>query len=125
VHGWQYGPGIYAGEPQAFLFGWGSDFPRASDFIISQFSCGAIGTTNAPGLCDENLDAAIEDAQRLQATDPAAANAAWIEIEHKLIKDAIWAPFLNPVSASAFSARTENIEVNPEWGILLSRLWVQ
>ena len=92
---------------------------------MSQFSCRAIGTSNAPGLCDENLDAAIEKAQRLQATNPAAANAAWIEIEHQLVKDAIWAPFLNPVSTYAFSARTENVEVNQNLGILLSRLWVR
>jgi len=25
----------------------------------------------------------------------------------------------------AFSARTENIQVHPQWGVLLSRLWVQ
>ena len=119
----EYERGIHAHEPQAFLYGWGGDTPRASDFIISQFRCKA--QANASGVCDENLDAAIEDAQLLEATEPAAANAAWVEIEHQLVKDAVWAPFLNPVSASAFSARTENIEVNPQWGILLSRLWVQ
>ena len=34
---------------------------------------------NLSGL-SESLDAAIDEAQRLQATDPAAANSAWIEM---------------------------------------------
>ena len=67
----------------------------------------------------------MAEAERLQETDPAAANAAWIAIEHTLVKEAIWAPLINPVRAYAFSARTENVEVNPQWGILLSRLWVR
>jgi hypothetical protein len=33
--------------------------------------------------------------------------------------------YLNPVAAYAFSARAENIQFHPYWGILLSRLWVQ
>jgi hypothetical protein len=103
--------------------GWVIDYPRAGNFIPHVFRCEA--SDNVSGLCDKNLDAAMAVAQRLQAADPAAANAAWIEIEHKLIKDAIWAPLINPVRPYAFSARTENIEVNPEWGILLSRLWVR
>jgi ABC-type transport system substrate-binding protein len=114
---------IDAGEGQAYLFGWISIYPSAHDFIDPQFRCGA--PFNNSGLCSESLDAAIDEAQRLQATDPAAANSAWIEIEHRLVEDAIWVPLTNPVSAFAFSARTENIEVHPQWGILLSRLWVQ
>jgi ABC-type transport system substrate-binding protein len=76
-------------------------------------------------LCSDTLDAQIEQAQRLQATDPTASNSAWIEIEHQLVEDAAWAPLTNLVSAYAFSARTENIQVHPQWGILLSRLWVK
>ena len=77
------------------------------------------------GLCIPSLDAQIEEAQRLQATDPAAANSAWTEIEHQLVDDAVWAPMTNPVAAYAFSARVENIQVHSQWGVLLSRLWVQ
>jgi peptide/nickel transport system substrate-binding protein len=112
-----------AGKAQAYLSGWGSIYPSAYDFIDPQFRCGAF--FNLSGLCSESLDAAIDEAQRLQVTDPAAANSAWIEIEHRLVEDAIWVPLTNQVSTYAFSARAENIQVNPKWGILLSRLWVQ
>jgi peptide/nickel transport system substrate-binding protein len=119
----EYAGAIYGGDAQTYLFGWQSGYPGAGDFIPPQFRCGA--SFNASGLCDEKLDAAIDDAQRLQATDPAAANSAWTQIEHQLVRDAVWAPLVNPVSTFAFSARTENVQDHPEWGILLSRLWVQ
>ena len=119
----QYWGAVYAGEAQAFLTGWGSIYPSAHDFIYPQFSCG--GFANPSGYCSKTLDAAIDEAQRLQATDPAAANSAWIEIEHRLVEEAVWVPLTNPVSTYAFSARTENVQVHPQYGILLSRLWVQ
>ena len=119
----EYAGAIYAGEPQAYLFGWSSDYPRAVNFLDTQFRCGS--PYNTSGLCNESLDAANEEAQRLQATDPAASNSAWIEIEHQLVEDAIWVPVTNLVSAYVFSARTENVQVHPQWGVLLSRLWVQ
>jgi len=119
----KYFGAVNAGKAQAYLSGWGSIYPSAHDFIDPQFRCGA--PFNISGLCSESLDAAIDDAQRLQATDPSAANGAWIEIEHRLVEEAIWVPLTNPVSTYAFSARTENIQVHPQWGVLLSRLWVQ
>ena len=119
----EYVGAVYGGEAQTYLFGWIAGFPSAGDVIPPQFTCGS--PANASGLCDEELDAAIEEAQRLQATDPAGANAAWTEIEHQLVEDAVWAPVANFGSTYAFSARTENVQVHPQWGILLSRLWVQ
>jgi peptide/nickel transport system substrate-binding protein len=119
----RYVGAVYGGKAQAYLFGWIPGYPGAGDFIPPQFRCGA--DANASGLCDERLDAAIDEAQRLQATDPAASNSAWTEIEHQLVDDAIWAPLTNSISAYAFSARTDNVQIHPVWGILLSRLWVQ
>jgi ABC-type transport system substrate-binding protein len=67
-----------------------SVYPSAYDFIDPVFSCGGFG--NLSGYCSRSLDAAIDKAQRLQATDPAAANSAWIEIEHQLVEEALWSP---------------------------------
>jgi peptide/nickel transport system substrate-binding protein len=119
----EYFGAIEAGEAQAYLTGWLSVYPSAYDFINPVFSCGGFG--NLADYCSRSLDAAIDEAQRLQASDPAAANSAWIEIEHQLVEDAIWVPVLNPILAYAFSARTENVQIHPQWGVLLSRLWVQ
>jgi ABC-type transport system substrate-binding protein len=67
----------------------------------------------------------MDEALRLQATDPAAANRAWTDIEHQLVEEAVQTPLANPFFTQAVSARTENVQVNPQWGILLSRLWVR
>jgi ABC-type transport system substrate-binding protein/class 3 adenylate cyclase/sugar lactone lactonase YvrE len=120
---YEWPPPNRPGDPHVYLSGWGTDYLRASDFIESNFRCGA--GANASGLCDERLDARIEEAKQLQLTDPAAANAAWIEIEHGLVDDAVWAPLTNAVATDAFSARVGNIQFHPQWGVLLSRLWVR
>jgi peptide/nickel transport system substrate-binding protein len=119
----KYSSVINTGRPQAYISGWSSIYPSAADFLPPNFRCGA--PFNLSGLCNEALDAAMAEAQRFQASDPAAANSAWIEIEHRLVKDAIWVPLWNNVSTFSFSARVENIQVHPQWGVLLSRLWVQ
>jgi peptide/nickel transport system substrate-binding protein len=110
-------------DPHVYLSGWATDYLRAGDFIDTQFRCGANG--NASGLCNDRLDARIEEAKQLQETDPAAANRAWIEIEHQLVRDAVWAPLTNPLTAYAFSDRVGNVQVHPQWGLLLSRVWVR
>jgi peptide/nickel transport system substrate-binding protein len=109
--------------PHVYLSGWATDYLRAANFIETQFRCGA--GANVGGYCDPRLDARIDEAKQLQQTDPAAANAAWVEIEHQLVREAVWAPLTNPLTPYAFSARVGNVQVHPQWGLLLSRLWVQ
>ena len=118
-----YAEGIYAGEPQMYLFGWGTDYLGAGDFLESQFRCES--SVNASNLCSRSLDRRMERAKELQRTDPSAANAAWSEIEHDLVEAGIWAPVTNLVSSHVFSARVGNAQVHPQWGLLLSRLWVR
>jgi peptide/nickel transport system substrate-binding protein len=119
----EYVNAVYGGEPQMFLFGWGSDYPRPGDFIESQFHCGS--PVNVTHFCSHRLDRRMQEAKELQTTDPAAANSAWSEIEHDLVEASAWIPFSNHVAAYVFSARTGNVQVHPQWGLLLSRLWVQ
>ena len=103
--------------------GWATTYSGAGGFIDDEFRCER--PSNASGLCTSSFEEKITEAQRLEATDPAAANQAWIEIEHQLVEDAVWAPLINPVSTYAISARMENVQVHPQWGILMSRLWVR
>jgi peptide/nickel transport system substrate-binding protein len=111
------------GHPQLYLSGWIRDYSGASNFIDPQFGCGSGG--NPSGYCSPSLDARMDEALRLQGTDPGAANRAWTEIEHQLVEEAAQAPLTNPVFSSAVSARVGDVQVHPQWGILLSRLWVQ
>jgi len=126
----EYWPALYppaaAGSPehpQIYISGWISDYPGAGNFIEPQFGCGSFG--NPSGWCDEALDRRIDEALLLYTTDPGAANRAWAEIERGLVEDAAMAPVTNPVFTNAVSARVENVQVHPQWGLLLSRIWVQ
>jgi peptide/nickel transport system substrate-binding protein len=110
-------------HPQIYLSGWAPDYPFASNFIDPQFACGGPG--NPSGYCSRSVDAEMNRARQLQATDPGAATRAWTQIEHRLVEEAAQAPLTNPVTTYAVSARTENVQINPQWGILLSRVWVQ
>jgi ABC-type transport system substrate-binding protein len=107
------------------MSGWAADYPGPGNFIGPQFSCGAAGFGNPSGWCSSELDAQIEEALQLIETDPGAASRAWTEIEHGLVEEAAMAPVTNPVTTHAVSARVENVQVHPQWGLLLSRVWVQ
>jgi peptide/nickel transport system substrate-binding protein len=110
-------------HPHVFMSGWIQDFPAASNFIEPQFRCGAFG--NPSDWCSEDLDARIDEAQRIPADDPGAIGRAWSDIEHGLVDDGAQAPLTNPITTHAISARTENVQINPQWGMLLSLIWVQ
>lgn len=110
------------GHPQVFLYGWIQDWPAAGNFIVPLFSCDVV---NPFGYCSRSLDARVDKALGLQATDPGAADRLWTDIEHRLVEDAALAPLTNPIFTRAVSARVENVQVHPQWGILFSRLWVQ
>jgi peptide/nickel transport system substrate-binding protein len=112
-----------SGHPQVYLSGWIQDYPGASNFLQQQFQCGSL--FNPSGYCSRSLDARMDEALQLQATDPGAANRLWTDIEHQLMEEAAQAPLTNPVFTRALSARVENVQIHPQWGLLLSRLWVQ
>jgi peptide/nickel transport system substrate-binding protein len=115
--------GLKTGEPQGFWLGWLPGYPSANEFLSPLFECGS--SFNVTGACDEALDDQFEEARALQATDPAAANLKWTEIEHQLVEDAVWVPLANPVVNYSLSTRVGNVQVNPMLGILFGQLWVK
>jgi peptide/nickel transport system substrate-binding protein len=118
-----YFPGPDSERYQVYAGGWSPTYPGAGGFIDEFFRCGI--PSQGPITCSERLDAAIEEARRIHATDPPAAHAAWVEIEHGLVEEAVWVPMTNPATPYAFSDRVENVQVHPELGILVSQLWVR
>ena len=69
-------------------------------------------------------DRQLDGAERLQTTDPSGADVAWSRIDHALVDQAVWVPLANPLDTAAFSARVQNVQIHPQWGLLLSRVWV-
>lgn len=107
---------------QMYMSAWLADYPGAGGFIDVQFRCRGLGNTS--GLCSSKFDVMIDEAQRLQLTDPAASNAAWAQVDRALVREAVWVPLTNPIDSYAFSDRVENVQIHPQWSVLLSRLWV-
>jgi ABC-type oligopeptide transport system substrate-binding subunit len=104
------------------MSGWVADYPGAGGFIDDQFRCGT--PANAAGLCDASLDRQLDAAEGLQTTDPSAADVACSRIDHALVDQAVWVPLANPLNTDVFSARVHNVQIHPQWRMLLSRVWV-
>ena len=109
-------------HPQVLSYVWFSGYPGASEFLSTQYGCGA--NFNVTGYCDRSIDRRIADARTLQTTDPGSANRAWSEIEHDLVDGATMVPVANPILTFVVSERAGNVAINPQFGVLLSQMWV-
>jgi peptide/nickel transport system substrate-binding protein len=110
------------GFPQILWGGWIADYPAASNFIQSLFSCAGEGIAR---FCDRALERRIDRAVRLETTDPAAANPLWAKLDREITDKALWVPLFNLYGADLVSKRVRNYQYNPERGALLSQLWVR
>jgi peptide/nickel transport system substrate-binding protein len=111
--------------------GWVLDFPSAEGFLRPLLSCAGYNpaspetTTNISGFCDRSIDAQMSRAASAQVHDPAEATVLWQRVEDAALAQAPVVPAFNPTYVSLVSARVGNYQYNPQWGILLSQLWVK
>ena len=115
-------------HPHVYFAGWAQDYPAASNFMVPLFACpseDSFNTFNTSGWCSRSLDQKMDAALRLYTTDPGASSRAWARVEHQVIREALVTPLANPLSRYAVAERVANVQVNPQWGLLLSRLWVE
>jgi YVTN family beta-propeller protein len=106
--------------------GWLADFPAASNFYLSLFSC----DTTAAGLlkgrpCNRDLDALAEQAYQAEGTDPGAARAKWTAIDRMLTDEATILALDNEQEVTVVSQRVGNYQSSPLGGPLLSQIWVK
>jgi peptide/nickel transport system substrate-binding protein len=105
-----------------FSYTWETEYLGAWEFLNPQYGCGE--NWNVTGHCDKAIDHRIEDARSLQTSDPGSANRAWSEIEHDLVDGAALVSVANPTSTIVVSGRAGNVQINPQFGVLLSQIWV-
>jgi YVTN family beta-propeller protein len=103
--------------------GWAADFPTPSGFLEALQSCHGPG--NATGLCDPSLDATMERAKQLQATDGAAAAVAWQTAERRVVSLAALVPTVTTLTTSFTGARVGNVAHHPVFGPLFDQMWVR
>jgi len=106
-----------------YLGGWSADYPAASNFIQSMFSCDA--TIYDSGFCDPRIDEMIDHALEVQTQDAAAAGALWAEIDRAIVDEAPIQWIANPLDVELVSERVGNYQFGNQWGVLLNQLWVR
>ena len=79
---------------------------------------------NVSHFCDPVVERAMHRALALQASDPAAANAAWADVDRMITDRSPWLAYANPQDVYFVSERVGNVQINPQWKLLLDQLWV-
>ena len=115
---------------QAGFNGWGADYPAASGFFSQVFTCPALhpanqNSVNPSQTCNRRIDQAVKRALTLQTTAPAASNDAWVAADRLVTNIAPWVPLLNPRRVVVVSRRVQNVQSNPQWGLLIDQIWVK
>jgi peptide/nickel transport system substrate-binding protein len=112
---------------QIGFWGWGPDFPAPSQFLQQLFSCGTMPPHgyNLSHFCDPAVERAMHRALALQATDPAAANSAWADVDRMITDRSPWLAYATPRFVYFVSDRVGNLQFNPQWALLLDQLWVR
>ncbi|HTI29436.1 MAG TPA: ABC transporter substrate-binding protein [Methylomirabilota bacterium] len=104
-----------------FPSGWGPDYLAPSIFF-GLFTCGSDSGIN---FCDPGgFDIAYHNALDLQPIDPAAAWAAWADVDRQATDLALWAPLYN-AGGDFVSGRVGNYQFSPTGEILFDQMWVQ
>ena len=109
---------------------WVPDYPAASTFIKTLLSCRAYeprssGNNNAAGFCNRRIDAQMERALALEATNRQTANALWARIDREITDQAPWVAKTNHNFVALLSRRAGNYQYNPQFGMLIDQLWVR
>ena len=73
-------------------------------------------------FCDPRVDAAIEKAEALQATDLRAAGVMWQRLDRELTNSAVWVPLVNPHWIDVVSRRVHNYEAFPNLGLIADQV---
>jgi peptide/nickel transport system substrate-binding protein len=115
-----YGP--KEGSPlQVGLTAWAIDYPAPSTFF-DQLRC---GVADPARFCDPAIDRQMDEALKLQATDPAAADELWAKIDRDITDQAPWIGYATPRKANFVGSRVGNFQFHPVWWTLLDQLWVR
>jgi hypothetical protein len=101
----------------------GHRLPTESGFLVPLLAGGNAYKTG--GFCDPDIDQRMNQATRLQLTNPRSAHQRWSSIEHGLIDRAPFVPVAYANLVNLLSERVGNYQSHPQWGPLLDQMWVR
>jgi peptide/nickel transport system substrate-binding protein len=108
---------------------WYQDYPAQSDFLNVLLGCGSIhpnsdASPNIAAFCDKTIEAKITQAEALETTNPSQAAKLWTQIDHMDTDQAPWVDMYNPKQIDFLSKNVKGYSWNPQWYILIDRLWL-
>ena len=101
----------------------GAELPTAENFIRPLVTCG--GEANFGHFCDRRVDRKVARALQIQGRDPAAANQIWEQLDREITDRAAWLPLYNVYGGDLIAKRAGNYQYNPQYGAILSQIWVR
>lgn len=115
---------------QIALAGWNADYPSASSFLQTLFSCETFhpNSDNSPnysGFCDPKIDRKMQDAAMLALTDREASNHAWSEVDREIMAQAPFVPLSQTQRVLLLSRRAKNVIITLNDEILFSQIQLQ
>jgi peptide/nickel transport system substrate-binding protein len=122
-------------DRQAGVGGFGKDYPSPNN-AFSLFTCDSntrnpVSNANPAAFCKPSIDAQIERAKALQATNASAAAALWSSIDRQITNQAPWLAMKVFLSTDFISRRSGNYKycwLAGETGLVgacLDQLWVR
>ncbi len=108
---------------------WYQDYPAPSDFLNVLLGCTHIvknsdASPNIAAFCQPSIQAQINKAESIEATDPTEAASLWTTVDHEDTLAAPWVDLYNPKQLDFLSANVHGYEWNPQWYILIDQLWL-
>jgi peptide/nickel transport system substrate-binding protein len=108
---------------------WYQDYPAASDFLNVLLGCGSVhpnsdASPNIAAFCQKNIQSQINQAESAGATNPSEAARLWTQVDHEDTNAAPWVDLFNPKQIDVLSKNVHGYMWNPEWNILIDRLWL-
>ncbi len=108
---------------------WYQDYPAQSDFLNVLLGCKTIhpnsdASPNIAAYCSQSTQAQINQAESEEATNPTAAAQLWTQIDREDTNAAPWVNMYNPKQIDFLSSNVHGYSWNPQWYILIDRLWL-
>jgi peptide/nickel transport system substrate-binding protein len=108
---------------------WYQDYPAPSDFLNVLLGCGSIhpnsdASPNIAAFCDQSIQSKVNQAESMEATNPSTAATLWTQVDQADTNAAPWVALYNPKLIDFLSSNVHGYLFNPQWYILLDRLWL-
>ncbi|MBO6091400.1 MAG: ABC transporter substrate-binding protein [Acetobacter sp.] len=115
---------------QISLGGWTADYPSASTFLMTLFSCESFrphsdNSPNMSGFCSPTIDRMMNNALSQTLNNRAESNRLWAKVDRALMQQAPAVPLVQTRNVILLSKRVHNVIITLNDELLFSQLQIQ